>query len=180
VLRRAVQGRLVAPHARLSPLKVLERRLSGKPDRPEFLRVRADRSMVLDYRGGQPKVRRGPGESPDDLPRYAPDAHVAAILDRFERAAQPIRARGGAVAFLRIPCTGPYRDVDARRFPLETYWDPIADRTSIPRLDPASLPDPPALTCPDGAHLDRASQRQLTRALAQLLQREQLAPRWRG
>jgi hypothetical protein len=83
--------------------------------------------------------------------------------------AAAIRARGGRVIFVMLPKSGMVRDIDARRYPREQFWDRFAASVGTDVLTYEDVPAWKDLHCPDGSHLDFRQRGAFTSSLADVL-----------
>ena len=121
---------------------------------------------------------RAPPRSPADR-RAAWDAAAA----RVTRQARRIAARGGRVAFVRMPTEGARRAAAAAEYPRQDYWDRFAAGFAgksdgaddaggaVTAVHFEDVPALGGLRCPDGSHLDAADRPAFTRALLDELAR---------
>ncbi len=120
------------------------------------------------------RERFDPGDN--DYAEFETAGHPAtpaerdSIIAEVRASAEAIRARGGAVVLVAFPACGERRAIEDRRYPRESYWDPlvraVAPAVAIRCYDVPELMD---FTCTDGSHLDAADARGFTRALARIV-----------
>jgi hypothetical protein len=86
---------------------------------------------------------------------YAPieEAKLADMLHRVGMAVKQIRGRGGRVVFVRVPSSGPVREVEARVFPRAEYWERLLRTTGAPGVHFEDLPATRGVICPDHTHV---------------------------
>lgn len=99
-----------------------------------------------------------------------PPVLATAQIERAARAVAVLRARGVVVVFVRPPSGGPFLASESRRFPRSATWDALLARTGAPGIHFQDHPSLQGGTLPEWSHLDAASARQFTAALAPLAQ----------
>jgi hypothetical protein len=107
-------------------------------------------------------------DSPDQPPLPGPDS-VTAMIAELTRDIAGIRARGGDVAFVRFPSSGPVRELERREFPRERYWDRVANEAGAAAIHFEDYPALMAYDPPEWSHLSRADAERFTRALVPIL-----------
>lgn len=117
----------------------------------------------------------GPQPSLEEKPASAVTAHpgLASIVDRVatEVAAdvEKIRARGGDVAFIRFPSTGPIYAGESRGYPRWLAWEPFLARVQAAGVHFADHEDLRGFRLPDWSHLAADDAGPFTRRLAPLV-----------
>ena len=102
-----------------------------------------------------------------------PDEWLAQTRE-VEPLVRRIQNRGGKVAFVRLPTTGEYYELDQRQYPRERYWDRFAALTSAQMLHFQDVPALRDFDCPDGSHLDYRAKPRFTGLLIKALERQGL------
>lgn len=97
-------------------------------------------------------------------------------IDRAVAAVEKLRARGVAVVFVRAPSGGPYLEEERRDYPRERTWDVLLQRSGAPGVHFEDHAAMQGLNLPEWSHLARADAEVFTRALVEVIEREQL---WR-
>ena len=54
------------------------------------------------------------------------------VFKEMKEAVDKIRARGGKVVFVRMPCSGTYLESESAAYPREEYWEPLLKYTNTP------------------------------------------------
>jgi len=67
-----------------------------------------------------------------------------------------IKARGGVVAFVRTPSSGPYYQGESMAFPRDKFWDRLLKETHCPGIYFKDYPPIANLSCPEFSHLKRS------------------------
>jgi len=75
------------------------------------------------------KVLAPPPQPDGSPPPPMPDEAIDAIITEVNANIAKIRARGGDVAFLRLPYEGPFAQVEDAAFPRERFWDRLLEKT---------------------------------------------------
>ncbi|PKO72747.1 MAG: hypothetical protein CVU20_01605 [Betaproteobacteria bacterium HGW-Betaproteobacteria-14] len=194
-----VEARLTAwLHERLraysdgaNPLASLRWRILPAAEARQYLVTRPDRSRLADYtRVDMPdfyyrRVARTLGEEIDvkapgieaalaqRIAALAPvdDAGFRQAAREVGRLAEKIRARGGQVIFIAMPSSGLVREIEARRYPRERFWERFQQEAGVTGLHAAYEPGLTGFSCPDGSHLDMRDRAAFSKALAAALSR---------
>ncbi len=197
-----VEARLTAwLHERLraysdgaNPLASLRWRILPAAEARQYLVTRPDRSRLADYaRVDMPdfyyrRVARTLGEEIDvkapgieaqlaqRIAALAPadDAGFRQAAREVGRLAEKIRARGGQVIFIAMPSSGLVREIEARRYPREKFWDRFVAESGLPGIHSRHETDLRGYDCPDGSHLDVRDRGRYTAALADAMKRKGL------
>jgi hypothetical protein len=91
------------------------------------------------------------------------------IIAEFESYIAQIQSRGGRVVLVAFPACGKRREIEARRYPREMYWEPLVAATSaILVVNSYDVPDLARFECADGSHLDRTDAVRFTQVLARM------------
>lgn len=113
-----------------------------------------------------------PPPGPDGKPPQMPDEAINAIIAEVKANAEKIRARGGEVAFVRMPYGGVYTPVEEFGFPRARFWDRLVSETDsagVSWQDHAALQ---GYDLPEDSHLSAAEATRYTRALVPILYAE--------
>jgi len=126
------------------------------------------RRLWLFYAGGpQPTLE----DKPPSLGTAHPD--IVQIVDRASaRVANDvakIRARGGAVVFVRFPSSGPVYWSEARSFPRALSWEPLLHRSDATGVNFADYPQLQGYNLPEWSHMSAADTPRFTRALVTVI-----------
>jgi hypothetical protein len=105
-----------------------------------------------------------------NAPREMPPPEVMAemldaTLDEVAADVRAIRERGGEVVFVRMPSTGPFREIESAAFAREAHWDELlrrADAAGVHFEDHADLQD---VEVPEWSHIRAGDTDRFTRAL---------------
>ena len=81
-----------------------------------------------------------------------------------------IRARGGIVLFVRTPSSGPFREVEAKAFPREKYWDQMLAFTNTPGIYYLDHPSISHFECPEFSHLSKSDAVVFTKEFIKILE----------
>lgn len=122
-------------------------------------------------------ARLAPPKGPDGKPMAMPDAAIEAVIAEVKTNVDKIRARGGDVAFLRFPYTGPWMDVEDKGFPRTRFWDRLIRETGCVGVAWQDYPELQGYDLPEWSHLSAREAERYTRALAPIFQRAQAAHR---
>jgi hypothetical protein len=138
---------------------------------PKWVMMERDRSFHADDSLAPPAAlqkRRDKGLH--GFPASAPDpATWLAQVSRIAPLVAQIRARGGDVAFVRLPITGELAKLAEQRFPRARYWDRFAALPWVRAIHSADVPALAGIECPDFMHVDQKDQAVLTRTLVAAL-----------
>lgn len=145
----------------------------GELPSPLYLTMRPDRSARADYLLVDARKAREARETiiRNEYARNRPMTveEFVGAADRLEEMASRIRARGGAVVFLRMPTTGTHWELDQARYPKREYWDRFARQSSSRTVHFLDHPTPAGYDCPDGSHLDARDVGSFTSALVDIV-----------
>ena len=101
-------------------------------------------------------------------------AQFEQLLSEVADDVRAIRARGGEVAFIRPPSSGPLLDAERAAFPRERTWDPLLQATGAAGVHFEDYADLQGFELPEWSHLRASDTSRFTRRLVQHL-REALA-----
>ncbi len=164
-LRMLVQQHGAFRLGALSPRALLKCLLDGKRPVPDdALTLAADRSSRWDS-------QRRTSAALSDLPRalLGEAEQVDRTIARLEEMVARIQSRGGDVVFLRLPSSGPTRQVENTEFPRAGEWDALANRTRAIAIHFEDYSELARYSCPDGSHLDYRDAPPFTRSVAALV-----------
>ena len=99
-------------------------------------------------------------------------AELDAIFQSVKTAIDKIKARGGAVLFLRPPCSGPELEGESKAYPREKYWDRLLAITGCPGIHYADYPAIDHFICPEDSHLKVQDAAVFTQNIIQILEQE--------
>lgn len=97
-----------------------------------------------------------PPPGPDGKPAMMPDAAIDAVINETKQHVDAIRARGGDVAFVRMPFKGVY-SVEHFAFPPSRFFDPLVARTQSAGVDFEDYAAMQGLEIPEDSHLSAAA-----------------------
>lgn len=123
----------------------------------------------------QDRVKFGwiPLFTPPPPPPYVPQEAFlnfihTAIEKRFKDAVvavEKIRSRGGKVVFVRLPVTGPLKELEDKATPRAGPWTRLLQETRAPGIYFEDYPELNAFTCPEWSHLSGPDSIEFTRRL---------------
>jgi hypothetical protein len=140
-----------------------------------WARLEQDPAYTAKFRGSWLFFAGGPQPSLEEEPASAMTAYpgLVAIVDRVaaEVAAdvEKIRARGGDVAFIRLPSDGPIYADETRSFPRWLAWEPLLIKTQTAGVHFADYPELQGFHLPDWSHMAAEDSVRFTRRLAPLV-----------
>ncbi len=106
-------------------------------------------------------------------PRMPMDEMVInGIFDEVKDAVATIQARGGQVLFVRMPSSGPIREIEKQGFPREQYWDRLLKETGAPGIHFEDYPQLAHYTCIEWSHLAPAEAKAFTRDFIPIMQQK--------
>lgn len=144
------------------------------PDQP-YIHLNPDRSRITDYSKFpylELRKKRNEGEGwfkefpPVDPPQMLRDLAI------IQSAVARIQERGGQVVFVRMPSSGPVRELEDKMFPREKFWRPWIVRTGALGVSFEDYPELSGFDCPDYVHLDHQAVGPFSRALAEIIRRK--------
>lgn len=91
------------------------------------------------------------------------------MLEEVREDVASIRARGGDVAFVRLPSAGHFREVEAAAFPREGVWEPIVAAAGAVAVHFEDYPELRDVRVPEWSHVSAKDKGRLTRALVRIL-----------
>lgn len=106
---------------------------------------------------------------PPPPPEEEAKKQFEAMLERIRGDIEAIRARGGDVAFVRLPSTGHFHEVEARAFPRERVWEPIVGAADAAGVHFEDHPELKEVRIPEWSHVSARDKARLTRDLVRIL-----------
>jgi hypothetical protein len=175
-LRLRAQERLVSRLPALAPQRLVADLLAGEWPAPAHIRVDRSRFRAADFRllplaDLAARNLRTARMRQHSRPRILEGAALGRFLEEVEDLVRRQQAKGGRVAFVRLPTSAHILADERRRVPRERTWDLLAARTSGLAIHFEDHPSLAGFTPPDGEHLDQRDAARFTRALASLLAR---------
>ncbi|MFZ5617152.1 MAG: hypothetical protein ACOZAA_07520, partial [Pseudomonadota bacterium] len=107
-----------------------------------------------------------PPPGPDGKPAAMPDEAINAIIAEVKANIEKIRARGGDVAFLRLPYGGAFTPAEDNGFPRARFWDRLIRETNAVGVTWHDYPALQGFTLPEWSHLSASEAERYTRAVA--------------
>lgn len=101
------------------------------------------------------------GSPPPPFPQEAIDAVIAEVKGNVDR----IRARGGDVAFMRLPYDGLFAVAEDNGFPRERFWDALLAATDSAGVSFHDYPELQGYEIPEWSHLAPREAERYTRAV---------------
>jgi hypothetical protein len=174
-LRIWTQEHFVLRYPGLAPARIWEHLLEGTRPRLIYAPMRTDRYRAFDQttidiealREARARRERRRRQAARPLPPDAFDKRVKTLSLQVRQ----IQAKGGRVAFVRMPSVGVVRRVEAGTWPRRDFWDRLANRISVPCIHFEDYPELSAFDCPDGSHLTAGDARKFTAALVKILKK---------
>ncbi len=100
------------------------------------------------------------------------DSTLTQIFGEVKSHVAKIQGRGGKVVFLRMPSTGPFREMEKQAMPRQKYWDRLLRETGAPGIHFEDYPRLAGYPCIEWSHLTPANARAFTRDLVPILARK--------
>jgi len=173
-----VQAHLVFRNGGLAPEKLWRKWSQGRPVKPPYAPMRADRYRRADYSlVDLHSLRASRVERTRELHDKAVILQRQDFLQRvadIEHSVEQIQQRGGAVVFVRFPSCGAVRRIEEETVPRRRYWDVFADEISANTLHFADYAGLDTFDCMDGSHLNYDDAVRFTRNLAALLKQKKI------
>lgn len=146
----------------------------GRPaEQPNYLQTLETRENLMRFEHANLELLRAMRVASSERNRENPPMpgedewlERVAELDALTR---KITDRGGRVVFVRMPSSGPLRELEAEFFPRETYWDTMAANISAPAIHFEDLPKLAALDLPEYSHIDAKDRQMFTEAIMEEL-----------
>lgn len=106
-----------------------------------------------------------PPPGPDGKPVDMPDEAIGAIIAEVKANVDKIRARGGEVAFMRLPYGGAFTAAEDNGFPRARFWDRLIKETGCVGVAWQDYPELQGYTLPEWSHLSASEAERYTRAV---------------
>lgn len=106
------------------------------------------------------------------LPPPPGEELIAKIIVDVRNSVEKIRARGGDVAFIRLPSTSLYYEREQAQVPRDRTWDRLLRETGSFGIHFEDYPEMQGLELPEQSHLSRESATQFTHAYVGVLMKE--------
>ncbi len=100
---------------------------------------------------------------------------LEAVFEEVTRHVETIRARGGEVVFVRAPSSGLFREIEAKAFPRERFWDELLRRTGAIGVHFEDHPGLQDVEIPEWSHIRAADTDRFTTELIRILRQEMRA-----
>lgn len=98
-------------------------------------------------------------------PKQMPDAAINGVIAEVRANIDKIRARGGDVAFMRLPYDGAFAVAEDNGFPRERFWDPLLAQTNSVGVAWQDHPELQGYYIPEWSHLAAAEALRYTNAV---------------
>ncbi len=115
--------------------------------------------------------RLAPPPGPDGKPAAMPDAAIDAVIAEVKANVDKIRARGGDVAFMRLPYTGPWQEMEDGGFPRQRFWDRLIAGVDAAGVTFQDYPELQGYILPEWSHLSASEAERYTRAVTPIFYR---------
>ena len=106
---------------------------------------------------------------PPAPPEAEARAQFEAMLEEIKRDVEAIRARGGDVAFVRLPSAGYFREFEAAALPRERVWEPIVAAAGAVSVHFEDYPELMDVRIPEWSHVSARDKGRFTRDLVRIL-----------
>lgn len=116
-------------------------------------------------------TNNAPPPGPDGKPAEMPSEAVSAVVSEVKTNAARIRARGGEVAFVRLPYSGAYATLEDNAFPEAKFWDRLVRETASVGVSWNDHAELRGYELPEWSHLSAAEAERYTRALVPIFYR---------
>ncbi len=143
----------------------------------DFDRCTFERQMYMTDRFlAEPKLQnqvKGIWKFFGDAAKKAPpmsESDLTAIFESVKKATDKIKARGGAVIFVRTPSSGPYLMGENMGFPRDKYWERLLKTTNCQGIHFADYPSIAHFECPEFSHLSIKDAATFTQNFVQILE----------
>ena len=115
--------------------------------------------------------------TPPPPPTYIPnEVFMAQMKDAIEArfrdtaaAVKRLRARGGKIAFVRLPVSGELKTLEDRIMPRSQIWDRVIKETGAPGIYFEDFPELSGFTCPEWSHLSAGDSVEFSKRLVPYL-----------
>lgn len=185
-IRAEVASRVVVRSALLFPQRVLENLSNGHLPAKNFVVTERDRFGHADFTradldvvvgeivGRQQRIVDRMGDL--ETPNYPWLLHIQRVPPLVEE----LRQKGGDVAFVHLPVSGPSEQFSMRFYPKHRFWDLFATRTPAVAVHYRDYPVFRSFRCADTSHLDEKDAPRFTVALMKELERRGFMPTGTG
>ena len=111
-----------------------------------------------------------PPPAPDGgPPPQMPDVAINAVIEQTNGYIAKIRARGGDVAFIRMPYEGAYTPAEDFGFPRERFWDRLIEETDTVGVSWHDHAELQGYELPEWSHLSASEAKRFTAAMTPIL-----------
>lgn len=167
LLDRLVPYSLLVRNTRLDLPRILEATWEGHA--PENPPGNMQRDRWMEFVGERVDLAGFDYADADTSGRPATPAERDSLITMMDGYVREIQSRGGRVALVAFPACGERREIEARRYPREMYWEPLAAATSADMVINAyDVPTLQEFRCTDGSHLDPVDADRFTRVIAEM------------
>ena len=172
-LATVLQANLVVRYGGLTPEKIWEKWRKGEKILPPYAPMRVDRYRPADYSKTDLEALRSARtertrQMHTESRPLSQDEFRGRVLE-IQEAVGKISARGGKVAFVRMPSCGEVREIEEQTMPRHTYWDVFAKQMPAYTLHFEDYPELTRSQCTDGSHLNYDDAQYFTRQLVSIL-----------
>ncbi len=172
-LAMLLQANLVFRYGGLAPEKIWGKWRKGEEILPPYAPMRDDRYRPADYsktdletlRSSRVKRTR---QMHNETRPLSPDEFRARILE-IREAVGKISARGGKVAFVRMPSCDEVKEIEEQTMPRHVYWNIFARLVAAHTIHFEDFPELARSKCTDGSHLNFDDAHHFTRQLVSIL-----------
>jgi hypothetical protein len=176
-LRAFVASHLVVRSPQLPPDRLLRSLAYGEAPQPNFIVMDRDRFSRADFTRANLDVTRELVLAPERRMRERMGTFETPVypwiddVKRINMYVDALRARGGDVAFVKLPVSGEGYENAERFFPKARFFDALATIVRAPVVHFADHPSMRSFTCPDTSHLDEKDAPRFTTALFRELEK---------
>ena len=175
-LRMWAQGKFAfrSPDSKLA-IVIPELLTTGSLPAPNWQRMFRDRSVHMDY-AASPIKQTDTGIAARYLENNLPytDDEFRQVVNYIETIVQQLNAKGVDVYFVRLPSAGAVNQVEGAYFPRERYWDVLKNSVDATFIHFEEYPELHGYLSEDGSHVDSKDSAAFTKALSDVLQRNNL------
>ncbi|MEX0644698.1 MAG: hypothetical protein WD076_05265 [Parvularculaceae bacterium] len=107
-----------------------------------------------------------PPPGPDGNPLPMPDEAINAVIAEVKANVDKIRAKGGDVAFMRLPYDGGFMPIEDFGFPRARFWDRLLAVTDSAGVAFQDYPELQGYYVPEWSHLEAREAERYTRTVA--------------
>lgn len=119
--------------------------------------------------------REGIDSRPPPPPPEEARREYSALIDSLQSQVAAIRARGGEVAFVRLPSTGYFLESEDLVFPRDRFFDAVVDSLDAVGIHFEDHPELQDVRIPEWSHISSRDSERFTRALVRILRDEMIA-----